>query len=140
MTEHVSIRLAGEPKGKGRPRFSRASGRAFTPAATASYEAALRYAAQEEMGERPPFVCPLRVTITAYMPIPKSWSKTKTEQARSGQLMPTGKPDWDNLAKCTDALNEVVWRDDSQIVAGLVRKLYSDNPALCIEVRPYVGD
>ena len=54
MIEPVFIRLSGEPKGKGRPRFVKQSGRAFTPSATRSYEAALRFAAQEAMARRIP--------------------------------------------------------------------------------------
>lgn len=133
----ITIELAGEPKGKGRPRFG--NGRTFTPAATRSYEAALRWAAQEAMRSMPPLDGPLVVNVTMFMPIPKSWSKSKAEQARSGLLRPTGKPDWDNGAKVTDALNEIVWRDDSQIVDGRVVKVYSDRPRLVVTVLPYPG-
>jgi hypothetical protein len=42
------MRPAGELHGKDGPRFVRATGVAFTSAATRSYEAALRYAAQME--------------------------------------------------------------------------------------------
>lgn len=37
------------------------------------------------------------------------------------------KPDWDNIGKLVcDALNRVVYRDDSQINSGLVRKRYCE--------------
>jgi Holliday junction resolvase RusA-like endonuclease len=133
----ITIELSGEPKGKGRPRFG--NGRTFTPAATRNYEAALRWAAQEVMRSSPPLDGPLVVNVTMYMPIPKSWSKAKAGQARSGELRPIGKPDWDNGAKITDALNEVVWRDDSQIVDGRVVKIYSDRPRLVVTVLPFPG-
>lgn len=129
----ILIVLTGEPKGKGRPRFG--NGHTFTPAATRSYEAALRYAAQVVMAGRTPMEGPLRVSVAMHMPIPKSWSKTKTTHALSGIVRPTTKPDWDNAAKMTDALNEVVWRDDNQIVDGRVLKFYSDRPRLEIEVQ-----
>ena len=57
----VLVEYAGAPKGKGRPRFSRRSGTAYTPTATRSYEGGLQYAAQVAMGDRPPLLGPLRV-------------------------------------------------------------------------------
>lgn len=136
MSVPILIRLAGEPKGKGRPRFVKQTGRAFTPAATRSYEAALRFAAQEAMGERAPLDGPLAVTIIAGFPIPASWSKHKRAQAAAGLIWPTVKPDADNLAKMLDALNEVVWRDDKQAVDVHIRKRYSAAPNLLISVGP----
>ena len=135
----IIIRLAGEPKGKARPRFSRASGRAFTPAHTAKYEAALRVAAQDAMGERPPLTEALAVIVTAAMPIAASWSKVKQQRARDGLIRPTNRPDADNYAKSLDGLNEVVFRDDAQIVELTVRKIFSDKPELRIEVAPIAG-
>lgn len=139
MGAPVVITLAGEPKGKGRPRFARATGRAFTPAATRSYEAALRYAAQEAMGDRFPIGDAVVVTVEARMPIPQSWSKKRRAEAAAGRLRATCKPDIDNLVKVIDALNEVVWVDDKQIVKAEVTKVYSDKPALVIQVFPLDG-
>lgn len=131
----ILIRLSGNPQGKERPRFVRASGRAFTPAATRSYEAALRYRAQEVMGETPPLTGPLEVLVVAGFPIPQSMSKGKRAQALIGELRPVVKPDIDNLLKCFDALNGVVWVDDKQIVVATVKKLYALDPALSIQVK-----
>lgn len=131
----VTIRLSGEPQGKGRPRFVRKTGRTFTPAATRSYEDALRYAGQEAMGERKPIEGALAITITADMPLPASKSKKWKAAALLGIEKPIVKPDFDNLAKTCDALNQVVWIDDKQIVSALIIKSYSERPALTIEVR-----
>jgi Holliday junction resolvase RusA-like endonuclease len=35
-----------------------------------------------------------------------------------------------------DALNGVVWRDDAQIVSGLIEKYFSDRPRLSVQVVP----
>ena len=131
----ITVVLAGPPKGKGRPRFSRKSGVAFTPAETRSYEGALRYAAQQTMGAKSPLEGALDISIVANFPVPESWSKRKKAQALSGELRPTGKPDFDNLAKTVDALNQIVWRDDAQVVESRIRKFYSDRPALIVMVR-----
>lgn len=138
MTVRVTIELSGQPQGKGR-------GRAFvhsatkrvtvmTPGKTRTYEAQLRYAAQERMGERAPTPHPVRVNVTARFPIAPSWTKKKQAAARSGELWPCTKPDSDNLLKILDALNGVVWVDDCQVVVATVRKIYSERPGLTIEV------
>src|SRR5262245_49615675 len=115
----LEIVLDGAPKGKGRPRFTR-KGHAFTPAATRSYEAALRYAAQVEQGEAPPLDGPLTVEIEARMPVPKSWPKKRRADALAGRTAPTSTPDLDNLMKTVDALNGIVWNDDAQVALATV--------------------
>lgn len=132
----ITIELAGEPKGKGRPRFARATGHTYTPAATRSYEAALRYAAQEAMAGKPPLEGALSLRVEAYLPIPASWSKRKQLRASMILIRPTTKPDFDNLMKPLDALNKVVWRDDSQIVTVSFAKFYSERPRLVVGVWP----
>ena len=133
MTPVLEVVLDGSPKGKGRPRFTK-SGHAFTPAATRSYEAALRYAAQVEQGEAPPLDGPLAVEIEARMPVPVSWPKKRRNDALAGVTAPVGKPDADNLLKTVDAFNGVVWIDDAQVVDVRVRKIFSEKPALVIRV------
>ncbi|MCC6776660.1 MAG: RusA family crossover junction endodeoxyribonuclease [Hyphomicrobiales bacterium] len=131
----VQIVLGGTPQGKGRPRFVRATGHAFTPAATRRYESALRYAAQQAMGTSTPLDGPLCVVVVAIFPIPASWSGKKRAEALSGSLWPTVTPDADNLLKVLDALNEIVWRDDKQVVDARVVKRYGERARLIIEVR-----
>jgi Holliday junction resolvase RusA-like endonuclease len=135
VADSIVIRLDGEPQGKGRPRFVRATGRAFTPASTRSYEAKLAYQAQEIMAGRPLLSGPLRVLVVACFPIPKSFSKGKRLDALQGIVYPTVKPDVDNLLKCLDALNGVVWEDDKLVVSAEVQKRYASQPCLEIEVR-----
>ena len=108
MIDGVRIHLSGEPIGKGRPRFQRATGRTFTPERTRQYEGVLRLAAQEEMGHRSPLDGPLRVELYATFAVPKSWSKKRREAALAQREWPTKKPDADNLLKVIDALNGVV--------------------------------
>lgn len=135
----VTIRLSGEPQGKGRPRFARTTGHAFTPTATRSYEAALKYAAQQVMASNGShgalFEGQLAVSIRADMPIPASKTKAFKRGVAAGLVRPTTKPDVDNIAKNIDALNGIVWADDKQIVSLTVEKHYSETPALTIQVR-----
>jgi Holliday junction resolvase RusA-like endonuclease len=79
---------------------------------------------------------PLFVAVEAVCDVPVSWSKKKRETALSGVSRPTGKPDLDNIAKLyCDALNGIVWKDDSQIVAMQLTKRYGHEPKTIITVR-----
>ena len=69
---------------------------------------------------------PLKSVIDVFVAIPKSFSKTKTEQALKGEIRPLTKPDADNIAKnINDALNGIVYPDDKQIACLQVNKYYS---------------
>lgn len=132
----IVIELAGVPVGKGRPRFVRRTGNAFTPDKTRNYETNLRLAAQDVMSGAAPLEGPLCVTVHARFPVPQSWSKKKQALALSGDVRPTVAPDADNLLKVLDALNEVAFRDDKQIVEARVVKSYSERPCMRVEIAP----
>ena len=130
----IRIVMAGEPIGKGRPRFSRATGTVYTPEKTARYEERLAWVAQSVMAGQPLLDGPLVVTVRAHMSIPASKPGKWKAAALAGETRPTKKPDLDNFAKCLDALNKVVWVDDSQIVLLHVEKHWTDQPRIEITV------
>jgi|KBSMisStaDraftv2_1062788.scaffolds.fasta_scaffold187901_1 Holliday junction resolvase RusA-like endonuclease len=130
----IVVELAGTPLGKGRPRFMRATGHAYTPERTRNFETNLRLAAQDAMNGEPPLQGQLYVNVEAYFPVPQSWSIKKKSAAALGMMQPTTRPDWENIAKMLDAFNTIVWRDDAQIVEGRIAKYYSDRPRLRVEV------
>lgn len=132
----IHIELAGDPRGKGRPRFARASGRTYTDAATSMYEGNLRLMASRAMDRRRPIDGPVRVHIEAHMPIPVSFSQRKRLQCEAGLVHPTVRPDFDNIIKMLDALNHVVWNDDKQVVEQSFVKRYSTRPRLIVRVQP----
>lgn len=87
----------------------------------------------EAMGGKPPLEEALGVVVRACWPWPKSMS-AKKRAAHHGYF--TSRPDSDNVGKLLgDALNNIVWRDDSQIVKLTVIKLYADVPATIVEVQ-----
>lgn len=131
----LTFELAGAPRGKERPRFVKATGRAFTAPKTVAYEGLLRLQAQEAMGGQALFSGPLKLILTAYMPIPVSKPKKWQILARSGEVRPIVKPDFDNIAKMMDGLNLIVWTDDAQIVEATINKFYSDTPKLVFTVQ-----
>lgn len=141
----VSIHLPGPVRGKGRHRSRIAKardGRSFianyADTATRSYEGMLRAAAADAMDGRPPLDGPVLVKILAVFAVPASWSRRKRAEALDGITRPTVKPDGDNIMKCCDALNGIVWRDDAQVVAWTGRKVYGERPGLSVEVVPIV--
>lgn len=131
----IQFVVPGIPQGKGRARATVIAGRArmYTPAKTASYEAMLRDYAHEAMlaAGYKPFEGPLRVTVQAVFPKAASWSKKKAAEA----VWHTSKPDADNLMKCLDGLNGIVWRDDAQVASASVMKVYSDDGSARLVVR-----
>lgn len=119
--------IPGKPFGKQRARVLRRGG-SYTPEQTVLAENWVRQNVIEQIGN----LClegPLSVRMLAVFAVPASWSKKKRAEALSGHLRPTGKPDMDNVAKlCLDALNGILWLDDSQIVEFTFSKVYGPKP------------
>ena len=132
MTELV-ITVPGRARGKGRPRFSRASGRPYSDAKTVNAENWIKACAIEQVGQ-PVLEGPLELSMLVTIEVPKSWSKAKRASALAGRLRPTGKPDCDNFLKGVDSLNGIVWVDDSQVVRATVAKVYGEIASTVITV------
>lgn len=133
----ISFFVPGEPRGKGRPRFNKATGVTYTDSETKAYEgkiaACYRKAAQ---GFRFPADKFLAVEITAYLPIPKSTSKAKAEAMAAGSVLPSRKPDIDNIIKAVlDGLNGVAYADDARVVGVVGRKRYGAVPGVAVIIR-----
>jgi Holliday junction resolvase RusA-like endonuclease len=125
--------IKGEPKGKGRPRFTK-TGRVYTPAETSRYEELVRLS-YLNMANGYKFTSPVRVTIKAFCKPPKGKSKKVVEDMLNGRILPTKKPDADNVAKIIlDGLNKVAWDDDTQVVEMMVTKRYSEEPLVAVIV------
>lgn len=122
------FRVNGMPQGKGRSRSTK-SGHHYTPKKTREYEREIREAATKAVlvqgWPKADKDVPLRVNIRAVFPVPASWSREKRALAHEGEIYPTVKPDGDNIGKAVcDAMNEVVYRDDAQVVSLTVDKRY----------------
>lgn len=137
MVEELEFVVPGQPTGKGRPRF-RISGRAYTPKKTAMYENLFLTAFTEKYPEWDPTEKPVILTMHAYYAIPKSFSRKKHEMAinmlQSPIVVPTKKPDLDNIIKCIDGLNGIAWKDDSQVIKITAMKHYSESPSLVVKI------
>lgn len=114
--------IPGEPTGKGRPRVMKWG--TYTPEKTILYENLVKTAYNGELMQGA-----LGMEVKAYYQIPVSAPKKKQEMMRKLELLPTKKPDCDNVLKIiADALNKIAYNDDSQIVYAKIEKLYSDAP------------
>lgn len=132
----ISFTVYGEPVAQGRPRAARIGGhvRMYDPHRSRAYKDFVRLVASEHAPDRL-LEGPVRLQVDVFRPIPKSFSKKKTEQAEAGELRPTTKPDVSNYQKLIeDALTGVIWRDDALIVECTIRKWYSVRPRVEVQV------
>lgn len=88
-----------------------------------------------------PLNCPLRLIIIAVFPRPGNKIYKKREMPRAPKA---SKPDFDNLAKSVcDALNGIIWRDDSLVTDGRVIKRIArgdEQPHVEIEISEDLGE
>ena len=103
----IEFELVGEPVAQSKTKFSR--GRCYEPANCTKYKEKIRQAARIAMDGKELITAPLFCVI-------KFYRKFKRTSRRFG--------DYDNLYKAvTDAMNKIVYEDDSQIVRCIVEKL-----------------
>lgn len=147
----VSFSVPGKPRGKGRHRSAPLmrngqpvigkGGRPVvvqhTDDATAVYENLVRLRAFDAVqAEGRGLTCaPVSLSVVAVFPVPPSWPKARRLGALDGSVHPAKKPDLDNVVKAVkDALNGVVWLDDSQVVDLHATKRYGEAPGLTVTV------
>lgn len=124
--------VIGQPRGKGRPRFTR-QGRSYTPKETVVYESKIRRAFKEAGGKR--LEGAVRVFVNIYMQIPSSASKQMREDMRVNIIRPTKRPDIDNIIKVVlDALNGTAYADDRNVVYVGAAKWFAEEPRLRITI------
>lgn len=103
------------------------------------WRADIRATAAESMGEDPPHPEAVRVHATFHFPRPRSHYGTGRNAAVVKKTAPTAvavRPDLDKLTRALlDALTGVAWRDDSQVVALNVAKVYTaERPHVAVVV------
>jgi Holliday junction resolvase RusA-like endonuclease len=124
----IHFQVEGDPKGKGRPRFSRVGNftKVYTDKQTLTYEAMIATFAKQAMGGTELLKTPVSVFLYVRLPVPQSYSKKRRDACLNGLEKPCKKPDIDNIAKTyLDAMNGVIFVDDTQVIDLHVKKLYS---------------
>lgn len=125
----IAFSLHAEPKGKGRPRFTR-RGSTYTPPETVAYERMVRTACQDVMRRQglSRLDGPVKLDVTVRLVPPKSMSKRRRAMMFSGETRITGSSDLDNQVKAvSDALNGVAFVDDRLIVELTGRKVAAES-------------
>ena len=124
----LSFTIPGDPKGKGRPRVTKA-GITYTPKETVYYENLVRTCFWSQCPDAQPLQDAVRADIDVYMSIPQSASNRRKQLMSDGVIRPTKKPDLDNIVKIIlDSLNKIAYHDDSAVTDCMVRKWYSEQP------------
>ena len=137
----LSFFTPGVPKGQPRGRAVRRGAHAgiYDPGTADNWKASVRAAAKEKW-DGVPFEGPVRVVVRAFFPRPKAHYRTGKHAGMLRTDAPThhtAKPDRDNLDKAIlDALtNAGVWRDDAQVCAGGITKVFSESvPGASVEI------
>lgn len=127
----IQFTVPGEPRGKGRPRFTR-SGHAYTDQKTRDYERHVARCYLEQVGMYTfPEDSPLRVEVLAVFGMPKNVSKARRAAMLSGELKPRKKPDGDNVLKIVlDGLQGVSIPDDKNVTNAQIIKRWGAEPRL----------
>jgi Holliday junction resolvase RusA-like endonuclease len=136
---NVAFVIPGKPHGKARPRFY--AGHTYTPQETREYERLAAFLYKKAAGgvffARSEQVC---VHVTAVYAIPKSASKKARASMLDGTVIPTSRPDIDNVLKIVlDALNGVAYEDDAQVGFVSAEKRYGEEPCVLVTVSPIGG-
>ena len=117
----MTITIPVDPIPQPRPKFG--NGRAYQPKRIVEYKEVVKLAGMSAMRERKIIEREIAVTLIFY----RKYSPTSRSYG-----------DFDNLAKAVcDALNGIVYKDDSQIVRCVIEKRCDkENPRVEIDVSP----
>ena len=126
----ISFTVLGTPVAQARPRATRFGKgiRLYDTDKVRDFKSYFKLAAAEAMAGAPLLDAPLNVTLEVFVQKPKSWSAKR--------VYADTKPDLDNFCKSAcDAMEGVVYTNDSRIVMLTLAKMLSDQPRCEVTVR-----
>lgn len=127
--ERIVFAVYGTPRPKGSHRAFIAGARAIVAPASRGERAwreTVSAIAVMAMDGYPPLEGPVTVTLDFFELRPKGHFRRSGALKPGAQVRPTKAPDLDKLMRSVgDALNGVVWRDDSQVCEATIRKRYT---------------
>jgi len=128
----ISVTIPGNPIAKERAR-SRGFCKPYNPQRREEDHFILLAAGQ--IRKKAPKDEPVTLRCVFWMPVPKSYSRTKIRTIDENGGAHVYKPDTDNLVKFVkDCLNGIAWHDDSQVWKVECRKLYGSIAKTDIEI------
>lgn len=126
----VKITIAGQPLSKLRPRFLSRK-HVIDPQSAQKHAIRQRIALQHKNPTDKPLIVKLRFFMNSH----SNANQSDTNKKLWGFSAHDMKPDVDNLAKFyLDCGNEILWKDDKQIVGLEIHKSYDINPRTEIEI------
>jgi len=138
-SERIVIFIPGSPVPKERAGSAR-RGHRYTPKKTAAWETAARMIAAAKVRGAAPLDGPLEVCTTMIFEIPKTWPQWQRGMAEQGLIMPTKKPDADNVLKAVkDSLNGIVYKDDCYVTDGDFAKEFGHPAGVRVTIRRLPG-
>lgn len=134
--------VEGKAVPQGRPRFTSRGGfpRAYDPKSSRDYKNHIAFEVSRRIHERGlsdifPFSGAGMLEVLEIRAVPSSWSAKKRDEALCGRIRATKKPDSSNVLKTVeDALNGILWKDDSQLIRSAGGKVYGAEPRIIITV------
>ena len=130
--------IPGKIIGKGRPRLNSYTGAVYTPTRTKDYENLvmqyfmIKYPKFKQLEGR------VSVEIVANFEVPKSTKKQDKILMLENKINPIKKPDIDNIVKIIlDAMNEIAFKDYTQITKLNVEKKYSETESVFVKIEEY---
>lgn len=122
--------IIGNPEPQKKTRFGK--GRAWNPSKLKEQQIQWQIRAH---APKEPLRGPVTILITFLMPIPKATSAPKRRHMINNTLCHVVRPDVDNLSYLVvNAMKEIIYADDSQIVDLHVIKRYGEEPKTIVQV------
>lgn len=130
MNQVIEFTVLGSPVAQARGRavaMKNGKGiRVYDPKNVKDYKSKF-YSAACEVAPAVPIDEPIAVWLDIYVERPASWPKRRTQACT--------KPDVDNFAKAAlDAMESVIYKNDSRIVSLIVEKHLSDKPRVDVRI------
>ena len=131
--------IEGRPQPQGRPRAVRmgAGVRMYDPPKSKAYKqmVSARVRSYMKINGIQTITEPLAIHLNFYFTPPKSYSKKRIRAIEAKEELFTKKPDIDNLAKSIlDSCNNLLFKDDSQIVGLTIGKHYGHEDYVDVKV------
>ena len=129
MAYTISFTVPGDPRGKGRPKATSRGGhaRVYTDAKTRAYEDQIAMLTKAAMQGLEPLAGPVHVNVRVLFKPAPSASKRAREAMMAMEIMPTKRPDLDNVVKAIlDGMNGVAFKDDAQVCSMTAAKRYAE--------------
>ena len=136
----IQFRVSGKPVGKERARYSQKTGGFYTPTKTKIFEHHVAYCARQCMMKNKKIITSgaVAVDVVIFHKVPVSYNKQERVDALANLSRPIKTPDVDNVLKCImDGMQNVVYKNDNQVVDARSRRCYGLDWSANVEVEFY---